>query len=789
MAESKLLVKGTVPPPLDRDLTVVGKSLDRRGAVEKVTGQARYAGDIKLPGMLYGKTLHCPHPRARIVKIDASKAEALPGVRAVLTKENTPKGWRTTWYRVPQLAFPECITYEGMEVAAVAADDIIIAQKALELIDVEYEVLKPMFDAEQTLAAPLPQLVADEEYPGREMFDRKPYIIKRGDIERGFAEADVVVEETYTTQVSHHGTIQTRACIADWDGHNLTVWDAVQGVWNAKLALADSLGLSPDNVRVIVKYLGGGFGSKAWSQRITYFAAKLSMVTGRPVRMERTRGEEFVNHSRRYDIKMYLKMGAKKDGTLTAIQQKAVVNAGAAADKDNYYIMQVIWHTSNLHACPNVYLEQIGVYTNKQITGPTRSPMNMQAIFALESHMDRLAMELGMDPLQFRMKNYATYQTVGADAARDLSEQVKSYAKEIPYSSKILDQCMKLATDAIGWEKRRGLKQLPETTKKRGIGMASYLVMQGVGLVPYAAEAKVVIRKDGTIDLFVGVVDIGGGQQTILPMIAAEELGVGADDVDVIIGDTKETPYGPSCHASRCTPEMGPAIVQAAAVARQQLFELAAPMMGAKVEELRSQNGKIYVKSNPSKTLPFKIACAGIDVEKPLIGMGSRAPNPAEPMMATFGAQAVELEVDTETGQVEILKLTAAQDFGKAINPKLCVSQVYGGIEFGVGYALMEEGLYDSKTGKLLTNNLHQYRMPTALDYPRSEVYLTEVEDPYFAYSAKGAGENTNAPTPAAIRNALYDAIGIWFNDLPITPDKILQAINQDHQRKKKGVR
>jgi CO/xanthine dehydrogenase Mo-binding subunit len=765
---------------------VVGKSLNRRGAVEKVTGQAKYAGDIKLPGMLYGKTLHCPHPRARIVKIDTSKAEALPGVRAVLTKENTPKGWRTTWYRVPQLAFPECITYEGMEVAAVAADDITIAQKALQLIDVEYEVLTPMLDAEQTLANPPPPLVADEEYPGREMFDRKPYVIKRGDIEKGFAEADVIVEDVYTTQVSHHGTIQTRACIANWDGHNLTVWDAVQGVWNAKLALADSLGLHPDNVRVIVKYLGGGFGSKAWSQRITYFAAKLSMVTGRPVRMERTRSEEFVNHSRRYDIKMYLKMGAKKDGTLTAIQQKAVVNAGAAADKDNYYIMQVIWHTSNLHACPNVYLEQIGVYTNKQITGPTRSPMNMQAIFALESHMDRLAVELGIDPLEFRMKNYATYQTVGADAARDLTQQVKSYATKIPYSSKILDQCMKLATDAIGWKKRKSLKQLPETTKKqRGMGMASYLVMQGVGLNPYAAEARVAIRHDGTIDLFVGVVDIGGGQQTILPMIAAEELGVGADDVNVIIGDTQDTPYGPSCHASRCTPEMGPAIVQAAAVARQQLFELAAPMLGARLEEIRSQNGKIYVKSNPSNALSFEAACSRIDVEKPIIGMGSRAPNPTEPMMATFGAQAVELEVDTETGQVDILKLTAAQDFGRAINPKLCVSQVYGGIEFGTGYALMEEGLYDPKTGKLLTNNLHQYRMPTAPDYPRSEVYLTEVEDPYFAYSAKGAGENTNAPTPAAIRNALYDAIGIWFNDLPITPDKILMAISA----RNKGVR
>ena len=218
--------------------------------------------------------------------------------------------------------------------------------------------------------------------------------------------------------------------------------------------------------------------------------------------------------------------------------------------------------------------------------------MNMQAIFALESHMDRMAAELGIDPLEFRMKNYATYQSVGADAARDLSEQVKTYAKQIPYSSKILDQCMTLATDAIGWEKRRGLKQLPETTKKRGIGMASYLVLQGVGLYPYAAEAKVAIRNDGTIDLFVGVVDIGGGQQTILGMIAAEEMGVGADDVTVIIGDTQDTLYGPSCHASRCTPEMGPAVVQAAAEARQQLFELAAPMMGAKVEEIRSRNGK-----------------------------------------------------------------------------------------------------------------------------------------------------------------------------------------------------
>jgi CO/xanthine dehydrogenase Mo-binding subunit len=776
MVESKLLVKGEIPPPLDRELTVVGKPLNRRDAAEKVTGQAKYSGDIKLPGMLYGKTLHCPHPRARIVKIDTSKAEALTGVAAVLTKENAG-GWRTSWYEVPELAFPECITHEGTEVAAVAAKDIATARKAVELINVEYEVLTPMLDAEEALKSPPPPLIADEEYPGREMFDRKSFVIQRGDLEKGFEEADLIIEETYTTQVSHHGTIQTRACIASWDGLNLTVWDAIQGVWNSKLALAKSLGLKPENVRVMVQYLGGGFGSKAWSQRITYYAAKLSIVTGRPVRMERTRAEEFVNHSRRYDTKMYLKMGAKKDGTLTAILQKAIVNIGAAATEENYYCRQIIWHTANLHVCPNVYLEQVGAYTNRQTTGPTRSPMNMQAIFALESHMDRMAVQLDIDPLDFRMKNYATYQSVGTSEAHLAGDGTTTFAAKIPYSSKILDQCMKLATDAIDWKKRKTSPATDRSPVKRGMGMASYLVLQGVGLYPYAAEAKVTIQHDGRIDLFVGVVDIGGGQKTILSMMAAEQLGVGLDDITVIIGDTQDTPYGPSCHASRCTPEMGPAVLQAAAEARQKLFKGVAPLLGADTEMLQSKDGTIYVKADPSRSLSFKSACRSVAPDQPIVGMGSRAPNPAEPMMATFGAQTIELEVDTETGRVSILKCVAAQDFGKPINPKLCVSQVYGGIEFGVGFALSEEGLYDPGTGKLLTANLSAYRMPTSLDFPPVDVYLPECEDPYFAYSAKGAGENTNAPTPAAIRNALYNATGVWFNDLPITPDKIVKAM------------
>jgi xanthine dehydrogenase YagR molybdenum-binding subunit len=701
----------------------------------------------------------------------------MPGVKAVLSKDNTA-GWRTQWYKVPQLAFPECITHEGQEVAAVAAEDITLAQRALGLIGVEYEILTPMLDVEETMKNPPLPLVADEEYPGREIYDRKPYVIKRGDINKGFAEADTIVEDTYTTQASFHGTIQTRACVANWDGETLTVWDTIQGVWNSREALGHSLGIDPEKVRVVVKYLGGGFGSKAWSQRISFYAVKLSMVTGRPVRIERTRAEEFLAHPRRWDCKVYIKMGAKRDGTLTAIYEKALVNVGAAALETNYYSMQIIWHTSNLHACPNVYLEQMGVYTNLQINGPTRSPLNMPGIFALESHMDKVAEAIGMDPLEFRLKNYSNYCTVGSDAGEVPDAVVIESEAKIPYSIKNLDECMKVATKAIGWEKRRSYQTAKEETKRRGIGMASYLTFQGIGLLPYTAYADVEIKHDGTITLFIGVVDIGGGQQTIFPMIAAEELGVNPDDITVVFGDTKDTRYAPSCHVSRVTSELGPAVLQAAAEARKHLFEIAAPILGAKAEELQSKYGQVYVKSNPWRFVPLKTVCNKIDPEEPIRGGGARAPNPETPTFSIFGAQAVEVEVDVETGQVDILRITAAHDFGRPINPKLCISQIQGGIEFGVGFALSEEGLYDSKTGKLLNKNLHQYKMPTSLDMPQIDAFLVESEDPYFAYSAKGAGENTNAPTPAAIRNAIYNAIGIWFNDLPITPDKIIKAVH-----------
>ncbi len=321
----------------------------------------------------------------------------------MITKDTTT-GWRTWWYEVSEPAFPPVITREGQEVAAVAADDAETAERALALIEVGYEVLPPMIEADATLASPPPQVVEGEEYPGRERFDRKPFVIRRGDTAKGFAEADVILEDTYVTPTQYHATIQTRACVASWDGESLTVWDSAQGVWNSKLAFAKSFGLDPDRVRVIVENIGGGFGSKAWSHRLSYYAAKLSMATGSrcgwsspgPRSSWSTRTATTAGSGSRY--------GVRRDGTITAIEEHALLNIGAAAGGSNYNANRIIWQTSNLYECPNVLLEQIGVFTNRQLTGPTRAPFNMPAIFPLEMHIDRLAAAIGMDPLEIRRR-------------------------------------------------------------------------------------------------------------------------------------------------------------------------------------------------------------------------------------------------------------------------------------------------------------------------------------------------------------------------------------------------
>lgn len=788
----KLMVEGSVPPKLRRDFTIIGRSFNRIDALEKVTGKAKYAGDFKSQGTLYAKILRSPYAHARIVSIDTTKAQKLPGVKAILTKDN-PQGWLTQWYDVPQPAFPEIVSYVGHEIAAVAAESIDIARKACDLINVVYEPLPAVFDAEEALKPEAPHVTVSDiaardllgsSAPSRvgNVWGGKPTMYERGDVERGFKEADFVLERRYKTPFQHHGTLQTRSCVAYWDSDILTLQESCQGVWPTKRNLAKSLEVPVDKIRVLVKFQGGGFGSKAGAHRSITYAAKLSMMTSRPVRLELTRAEEFISHPRRPSTTVYIKTGVKRDGTLTAIMCKAIINIGSGG-LYSVFAYDFIQHAMLLYDCPNMHLEQIGVYTNLQYTGPERSPLNVAAASSFEAHMDEVAGSINMDPLEFRRKNYTTY-----------SDPIR----KTPFSAKNLDLAMDQVARAIGWHRRLPFSLAEgQRRKKRGIGMGIY-VFHGVGLPPFEAKARVTIDRNGAIKLYAGVVDIGTGCATTLSMIAAEELGVSLENIDIIYGDTEETPYAPGTHASRIIPEMGPAVLQASSKAREELFQRVAACFKVERSALESSNRWIYLKDNPKTRISFAEACRRfVESDTQIIGTGSRAPNvgtapynllsrEASVTHATFGATAVEVEVDEETGEISVIRSATAHEFGRALNPKLCNSQHYGGLVFGIGYGLLEEAILDSKTGIMLNTDLHQYRIPTSLDMPEEAIPLNiEGEDEYFAYSSKGGGEGINSAVAAAIRNAVANATGVWFNEYPLTPARVIDGLKSSQFERK----
>jgi CO/xanthine dehydrogenase Mo-binding subunit len=779
--EPGLLVEGEVPPKLDRELTIVGKDIDRVDGAEKATGSAAYSGDIKLEGMLYAKILRCPHAHARIKMLDTSEAERLPGVRALISKNNCP-GWNTYWYTIQQTAFAEELGYYGQEVVAVAADTIEIAERALELVKVEYEVLPAVLDPEEAMKQGAPTVPALDQVdetvsraphakPAGNVFEGKPFVEERGNVQKGFEEADVIVEGGFKTSFQFHAALQTRCCVADWNGKALTVYDSSQGPWQVKDDLSRSLKIPIENVRVQIKYMGGGFGSKAGAQRFLHFASKLSMLANRPVRLELTRPEEFLAHPHRQASKSWIKIGARRDGRICAVQEKIVLNLGigstygAQGDKG-------IEHAWELYECENARCEQWGVYTNTPITGYMRSVMRVIGNFPVESMMDELAAKLGMDPAQLRLKNYTIY------AEQD---------KKVRYSAKNLDRCIAKAVQASGWKEKRA-SFAAENAKsaspvKKGIGMASY-IYEGVGLPPFKAKATVEVDRDGRATVFAGFVDIGGGQATMATMLVAEELGLELKDVGIHWGDTQGTDYSPGTHASRMTAEMGPALVQAAYLAKKQVFEMAARILSVPAAELRSGLGKIYSKSNPALSTTFKEVCRGIAEGQKVVGQGSRMANPKNVAFKTFGTQVAEVEIDTETGSVKVIRVTSAHELGRALNPKLCYSQHYGAITMGLGFALYEGPALDAKTGILLNTDLHQYRMTSSLEVPEIVPFNIEAEDQYFAYSAKGVGEAPLVPVAAAIRNAIFFATGAKVYSTPMTPDKVIDAIEEEEGAK-----
>jgi CO/xanthine dehydrogenase Mo-binding subunit len=775
-----LLVLGEAPPKLEREFTIIGKDINRLEGPDKTTGKAQFSGDIKLDGMLYVKILRSPHSHARIKKLDTSIAEKLPGIRAVISKDNCP-GWNTYWYTIQQPAFTEELGYYGQEVAAVAADSIEIAQQALDLIDVEYEVLPAVLDTDEAMkpGAPIvPSLDqvdlsvsrAPHARPVGNVFEGKPHVMKRGDIEKGFRESDVTVEGKFTTNFQFHAALQTRSCVASWDGEQLTVYDSSQGAWQVKDDLSKSLKLPLEKVRIIIKYMGGGFGSKAGAQRFLHYASKLSIMTGRPVRLELTRPEEFLAHPHRQSSKSWIKIGAKKNGKICVIQARIVLNLGigstygAQGDK-------AVEHSFELYDSPNAYVEQIGVHTNTPITGYMRSVMRVIGNFPLESLIDELAAKLSIDPGELRLKNYTMFG---------------NQEEKVRYSAKNLDKCIEKVVEESHWKEKsqefaRWNKESRSPTKK-GIGMASY-IYEGVGLPPFRANARVTVDSEGKARVYCGMVDIGGGQATIAEMLAAEELGVKLEDISVHWGDTDQTEYSPGTHASRMTAEMGPAILQAAFNARKQVFEVASKKLGVASSELISALGRIYSKLKPEISTSFREVCKDLPGGK-VEGKGSRVANPKEIAFKTFGTQVAEIEIDIDTGAVRVVKITAAHELGRALNPKFALSQQYGAITMGLGFAMYEDPAIDSKTGIVLNTDLHQYRMVSPLEVPEIVPFNIEAEDPYFAYSAKGVGEAPLVPVPAAVRNAIFFATGAKIYDAPMTPDRIIDALEKAESSK-----
>ena len=759
----RLLVHGEVPPPLGRELSVIGRSIDRRDALDKVTGAAIYSSDMTLPGMLHAKILRSPHAHARIVRIDTRRAAALPGVHAVLSLENT-RGWHTYWYMIAQPAFPEEIAYAGQEVALVAAETVDIAAQALALIEVEYEVRPAALTPRDAMKPDAPRVpVLDVERPREGNVQQPVYLRARGDVERGLAEADVVSESRFSLPTQYHVDIQTRCCIADWDGDRLTVYEASQGVWNVKRELAKSLGLEEDRVRVVVQNMGGGFGSKAGAQRVVHYAARLAMLAGRPVRLELTRPEEFLSHPRRYAGEVTMRLGARRDGTLTAIDAEIVLDIGSGSLYAGRYAM-TLHQISELYRCPSVRVRIVAVYTNTTPTGPQRGVLDPIATFSTEAAIDDLAARLGMDPLALRMKNYA-------EDFQGLDDTTPA----LPYTSKHLDACLAAVADAIGWSERDRLKAEARGPVRRGVGIAAYCIERG-GYAPFSAKADVVARPDGSVEVQAGVVEIGAGQITILPMIAAEELGLPPERIHIHHGDTDGTHYAPSSHASRITSEMGPAVLQAAAQVRGRLCELVAARLEVSPLDLVAAEERIYVRGVPERGMSFTEACALMDGPE-IRATGSRAPNPDDVIFRLFGAHGAEVEVDVETGELRVLRIVCSHDIGRPINPKLVESQQYGGAVMGLGYGLYEEAELDGKSGVLLTPDVHQYRVPTALETPVIEARNVEREDAFYPYSAKPVGEAPLVGVMPAVRNAIRHALDLGIDTLPITPARILEAL------------
>lgn len=740
----------------DTALSVVGRAYPRVEGVEKVTGRARYSYDIRLPGQLYARVLRSPHPHARVLHIDTSRAEALPGVRAVLSVANAPE---ISWYTDSAL-FDRTVRFVGDEVAAVAAETEEVAEDAVRLITVEYEPLPFVVNLDGARRPDAPRLRPDGNVSGDQKY-------ARGDVAASFRTADVIIEATYSTATALHNCMEPHGCTASWEGDQLTLWDSTQSIFEVREQVAEKLGLLENHVRVIKQYMGGGFGSKqiAWKQDV--IAALLSQRSGRPVQLMLDRESENLAVGNRNATEQRVRIGARRDGTLTAIEAEIALETGAYQTGGEASDVAGIYQT--LYRCPNVGTRQVGWYIN---TGPTvafRAPGYVEGAFALEQAMDELAHKLGLDPVELRRRNYSDVDQQG----------------EKPYTMpQSLRECYDHATAAFGWH----TWQRPPATgpKRRGIGFAAHNWIGGAGHPPGYAWVK--INGDGTADVITGTQDIGTGTRTGLAQVAAEELGLPMEQVNLQLGDTATGPYAPVSSGSATQATIGPAIRAAAAEVKRQLLDAAGRFLEEPAERLRVCDGQIYVAGEEQPAASVQEIMGRIAPHM-ILGQGARGPNPENKSVRTFGAQCIEVDVDTETGEVTVLRVVASHDCGRIINPTMVDSQVIGGVTQGLGFALTEERIIDACTGIVLNANLEEYKVPTVADIPTIEHAQVNLPDPEAnPTGAKGIGEPPLIPTAPAIANAIFDAVGVRLRHGPFTRDRVLAAFaarqeTQDQER------
>ena len=732
------------PLPPDDKLKYLGKEISRIDGYDKVSGASGYTFDIDLLHMAHARILRSPYPNAKIKSIDTKEAENLDGVCHILTYKNVPE---IKWFRGATLLFDQHVRYEGDEVACVAAETEDIAVKALKLIKVEYEELPFVVDAGEAMKPDAPKIYESGNIQG------EPAKYERGDVEKGFKEADAVVEETYTTQVVVHNPTEVHCSVADWSDGTLTVYDSTQGIFDVRDDVAKSLDIDQSDVRVIKKYMGGGFGSKLETGKYTVMAALLSKKTGRPVKITLDRKEMNLAAGNRPDSVQKLKGGAKKDGTLTALQQYSYGSVGAYPGGAG-----CSWPLRTMYKCPNVKTEEYNVFINAGRERPFRAPGHVQGIFGLDSLIDDLADKIGMDPLDFRLKNIAEVDQVF----------------NAPYTSKLLKEAYLKGAEAIDWYKKRKPSGSGKGPVKKGIGMASQIWWGGGG-PPAGAILK--LNRDGSVRVIAGTQDLGTGTYTFMAMVAAEILEIPLDRISVTLGDTSAAPFCGSSGGSTTASSVSPAVRDASEKMKEKLLSAAAAIWEIPQEQLIYSDGKVLNGNDKSKQISIPEIISKMH-EQTLITEGAREENPKGYTTNTFGAQFAEVEVDTDTGKVRVLKVVAAHDIGRVLNRKTLENQFHGGIMQGLGYALMEERVIDRNTGKVLTTDLHNYKMPTIADTPDIEIYIVSEGDALLSNTGvKGIGEPAIIPTAGAIANAVYNAIGIRIKSLPITPDKILKAL------------